>query len=58
MNIKTIKQKLNKIFEDMGGMVSSAAGITGIESLPKKKKVIRRYREVIKEKINKKKSPV
>lgn len=39
MDYSTIKNKLNKVYEDMGGgMVSSAAGIVGMESLPKKKK--------------------
>jgi hypothetical protein len=39
MDNKKIKNKLNKIFEDMGGgMVSSAAGIVGIEGGMKKKK--------------------
>lgn len=39
MDTKIIKTKLNKIFEDMGGgMVSSAAGIVGIEGGMEKKK--------------------
>lgn len=44
MNRKIIVSKLNKVMEDMGGgMVSSAAGIVGIESLPKIKKVVKGY---------------
>lgn len=56
MNKKQIVNSLNKLFEDMGaGMVSAAAGLPGIESLPKKKSVIKNY-QLPKE--NKKKSPM
>jgi len=35
MDNENIKKGLNKVFEDIGGMVSSAAGITGIEGISK-----------------------
>lgn len=35
MDYEIAKKGLNKVFEDIGGMVSSAAGITGIEGINK-----------------------
>ena len=42
MKKSMIITQLNKVFESM---VSSAAGIVGVESLPKKKKMIKKYNE-------------
>lgn len=48
MKYKDIKKKLNKVFE----MVSSAAGIVGIENLHDKKKVIKKNKEPLEGKQN------
>jgi hypothetical protein len=55
MDNTTIKKKLNKVYEDIGGMVSSAAGLPGIEGgMTKKRKETNndKLKTVIKDKIN------
>ena len=53
MKTEIIKKRLNKVYEDMGGgMVSSAAGITGIEFMqPVKKKILTDHEKDIDKKV-------